>query len=139
MDQVEKVADWLKQVKDNMAESECCDIGVEDTLVQLMENQWALQEKVSDTDGHTRHKNIRIYGVPDNSEASSVTAFVENLIKNQVSKDFGPDCALSIDSAHCSLGPEPPPNTLPRSVIVFFLWFSVKEEIPHGKKGKHPK
>ncbi|CAI5668460.1 unnamed protein product [Oreochromis niloticus] len=110
-----------------MADSERWDIGVKDTLVQLLENQRALQEKVSDMEGRARRKNIRIYGVPENSEGSSVTTFVENLIKNQLGEDFGPDCALGIE--HRTLGPKPPPNAPPRSIIVRFLRFSVKEEI----------
>lgn len=128
-DQVEEMTGRLKHVEDNMADSERWDIGVRDTLVQLLENQRALQEKVSDMEGRARRKNIRIYGVPENSEGSSVTTFVENLIKEHLGEDFGPDRALGIERAHRALGPKPPPNAPPRSIIVRFLRFSVKEEI----------
>lgn len=93
-DQVEEVTGRLKQVEDNMAYSERWYIGVKDTLVKLLENQRALQEKVSDMEGCARRKNIQIYGVPENSAGSSVTTFVENLIKDQLGEDFGPDRAL---------------------------------------------
>ncbi|CAI5689176.1 unnamed protein product [Oreochromis niloticus] len=138
-DQVEEVTGWLKQVEENIADAECCNIGVKDTLVQLLENQWALQEKVSYMEGRARRKNIRIYGVPENSEGSSVTTFVENLIKDWLGKDFGPDRALGIKRAHCALGPKPPPNAPPCSIIVCFLRFAVKEEILHAAwyKGVH--
>lgn len=88
VDQEEEVADQLKQVVDNMADSECWDIGVKYTLVQ---------EKVSDMEAHARHRNFRIYGVPENSEGSSVTAFDESLIKDQI-RGLPP----GIERAHCA-------------------------------------
>lgn len=61
------------------------DIGVKDTLVQLLQKQRSLDYKVSDMEGWARQNNICIYGVPENSEHDTfVTSFVEKLIKTEL-------------------------------------------------------
>ena len=53
-----------------MADMERWDIGVKDALNQLLRDQRALRDKVSDLEGSSRRNNVRIYGVPEDAEGT---------------------------------------------------------------------
>lgn len=129
-EQIDDAREHIKQIEENMEDIERWDIGVKDTLVQLMQKQRSLEEKVSDMEGRARRNNIRIYGVPENLEQeTSVTSFVESLIKTELGGVLGQEYDLGIERAHRALGPKPPASAPPRSIIVRFLRFTVKEEV----------
>ncbi|KAJ8375565.1 hypothetical protein SKAU_G00061450 [Synaphobranchus kaupii] len=67
-----------------MGETEKWDIGFKDTLIQLINNQRALQDKLTDLEGRSRRNNIRIYGVPESAEGTSMHHYVEDLIKTEL-------------------------------------------------------
>lgn len=69
-----------------MADREKWDVGVKEALTQLLSNQRALQDKVTDMEGQARRNNIRIYGVP---QGTSVAAFIENFVKSELGEEFG--------------------------------------------------
>lgn len=119
----------MKQIEDNMAETERWDIGVKDALIQLMQNQHKLHEKVTEMEGRARRNNIRIYGVAEDSEGTSMIAFIEDLIKREFGNDLGQDYNLCIERAHRALGLKPPATAPPRSIVVYFLRFTVKEAV----------
>ncbi|CAL1574303.1 unnamed protein product [Knipowitschia caucasica] len=129
---VSAVEERIQQVEDSMAESERWDIGVKNTLIQLLQSQRALQDKVSDLEGRARRNNIRLYGVPEGSEGTSLVAFIDNLIKSELGGDAPMDRNFGIEGAHRALGPKPPASAPPRSIIVRFLSFSIKETILHA-------
>lgn len=129
--QVEGAVKRVGEMEETMADTERWDIGVKDTLTQLLRNQRSLQEKVSDLEGRSRRNNIRIYGVPEDAEGTSAATFIENLIKSEVGADLGMDSDLGIERAHRALAPKPPASASPRSMVVRFLKFSVKEKILH--------
>lgn len=115
------------------------DIGVKSTLTQLLSSQRALQDKVTEMEGHCRRNKIRIYAVPEEAEGTSATVFVVDMIKSQlgeiIDSSWGSD--LGIQRAHRALAPKPSKNAPPRSIVVHFLRFSVKESLLYAawKKG----
>lgn len=130
-DMIEEVAGRLGGVEESMAGREEWDNVVGDTLIQLLNNQKSLQAKISDLEGRSRRNNIRIYGIPENAEGTSMVCFVENLIQSELG-DIMISCAdksLGIERAHRSLGPQPPPGAPPRSTVVRFSRFIVKEKV----------
>lgn len=129
--QIEGVAKRLGEVEKRMAGKETWDIGVKDALIQLLNNQKSLQTKITDLEGRSRRNNIRIYGIPENAEGSSMPQFVENLIRSELGDiiSLDRDKSLGIERAHRALGPQPPAGASPRSTVVRFLQFSVKEKI----------
>ncbi|KAM9313603.1 uncharacterized protein KZ484_025023 isoform 1-T4 [Pholidichthys leucotaenia] len=128
--QVHDAGERIKQTEENMAELENWNMGVKNTFVQLLQNQWTLEDKISEMEGRARRNNIRIYGVPEDSEQdTSVASFAESFIKKELGDVLGQDCDLGIECAHRALGPKPPASAPPRSIIVHFLRFTVKEEI----------
>lgn len=124
---IEGAVKRVDQLEENMLVMERWDIGVKDTLTQLLTNQRALQDKVTDLEGRSRRNNIRIYGIPEGAEGTSAATFIENFIKTELGDESGR--GLGIERAHRALAPKPPPSAPPRSMVVRFLQFSIKENI----------
>ncbi|KAJ8332654.1 hypothetical protein SKAU_G00424430 [Synaphobranchus kaupii] len=139
--QIEETTRRLGEVEKSMGETEKWDIGVKDTLIQLINNQRALQDKLTDLEGRSRRNNIRIYGVPESAEGTSMHHYVEDLIKTELGDSLGLQQGkeLGIERAHRALAPKPPAGATPRSVVVRFLRFTTKENVLHAawKKNVH--
>ncbi|KAL7859533.1 hypothetical protein SRHO_G00146800 [Serrasalmus rhombeus] len=130
-DTITRIDDTVKrlgEVEESLAETKTWDIGVKDALSQILANQRALQAKVTDLEGRSRRNNIRLYGVLEKAEGSSVVAFVENLIRAELGDStwLNMERDVGIERAHRSLAPQPPNGAPLRSIVVRFLRFSVK-------------
>lgn len=128
---IEGVVECVGEIERSLAVAERWDIGVKDTLTQLLANQRALQDKVTEMEGHSRRNNIRIYGIPAEAEGTSATTFVVDMIKSQLGEAINPNWGsdLGIERAHRALAKKPSKDAPPRSVVVSFLRYSVKESI----------
>lgn len=104
-------------------------LNVEEAVTGLVQLHVKLVDKLTDIESHSRRENIRIYGVPEESEQGSPTIidFVEALLREGLQLDQAEDFA--IERAHRSLGPPPPSGAPPRSILVKFLSFKTKEKI----------
>ncbi|KAJ8272211.1 hypothetical protein COCON_G00110700 [Conger conger] len=138
--QIAGAVERVGRMEEAMADMERWDIGVKDTLTQLLSDQRVLQDKVSDLEGCFRHNNIRIYGVPEDAEGTSAAGFVESLIKSELGDSLGwdRDHDLGIERAHRAFAPKPPAKPPPPSMVVRFHHFSVKEKILHTTWKKQP-
>ena len=81
--QIEGAVKRIDEMEENMADMERWDIGGKDALNQLLRDQRALRDKVSDLEGRSRRNNVRIYGVPEDAEGTSAVTFVDNRIKTE--------------------------------------------------------
>lgn len=69
--------------------------------------------------------------MPEDMEGGDMLKFIEQLIKGLI--DLPPDCNLGIERAHRSLQRKPTnPMDSPRSIVVKFSSFQIKESVPHG-------
>lgn len=104
-------------------------LNVEEAMKELVQFHVKLVDKLTDFESQSRRQNIRIYGVPEESERNSPTfiGFVETLLREGLQLDQAED--FSIERAHRSLGPPPPSGASPRSILVKFLSFKTKEKI----------
>ncbi|RXN13106.1 LINE-1 type transposase domain-containing 1 [Labeo rohita] len=93
-------------------------------LGQSIQMQEHLQERLLDLETRSRRNNIRIFGVPEGSEGNNVKDLVESIIKTELSLS---DLDLKIQRCHRALGPKPPADAYPRSVVVFFLEYRTKD------------
>lgn len=94
----------------------------------LLRREKDLTARYDDLQNRMRRNNMRIYRVPEGSEGRDVRKFVEELIHAVL--DPMPDVSIQIERAHRSLTSEAKkPNDPPRSLIVRFLDFAVKEKI----------
>lgn len=102
----------------------------EDVITAMLKLHIKLEDKVLDLESRSRRENMRIYGVPEGSEKESTTmvSFVENLFREGLEL---PDDVLDlqIERAHRSVGPQPPADAPPRSIIIKFLSFKTKETL----------
>lgn len=89
------------------------DSGIESNLEEA--------SKRIELEGHSRRNNIRIYGIKEGAERTSMTHFVENPIQTELGEGTGPN-KLDIEHAHRALAPL-------RSTFIKFLKYSTKERI----------
>lgn len=103
--------------------------GLEEAMGELLKLQAKLEDKLTDQEGRARRDNIRIHGIEEGSEngSASMMVFVENLFKEKL--ELPRDAELGIERAHRALGPKPPPEAPPRSIVVKFSRNKIKEEI----------
>ena len=92
-----------------------------------MRREAALTDLCDDLQNRMRRNNLRIYQVPEGSEKGDVAGFVKQLIKDTL--QLPPEINVHIERAHRSLGLKPDNTALPRSIIVRFLDYTVKEAV----------
>ncbi|XP_054872349.1 LINE-1 retrotransposable element ORF1 protein isoform X2 [Amphiprion ocellaris] len=144
-DVTKKIQDDLKEFKDEMlqklekqnanideaqtriADLEAACIGMKDTLLSTIKQNMEMRNKLVDLEGRGRRNNLRIYGVPEGKEGKSVQDFVSELLKTHIKLPEG--VQLQIQRAHRALISKPAATATPRSIIVNFLQFQVKEMV----------
>lgn len=101
----------------------------EDVLTEMLKLHVKLDAKITEQESRSRRENIRIYGVPEEAEKESPTmiSFVEKLLRENLNIDDA--TTLEIERAHRALGPRPPQDAQPRSILAKFLSFKTKEMI----------
>lgn len=94
---------------------------VKEVLTRMQKAQLRLQSKITELEGHSRRNNIRIYGIREGAKGTSMTGFVENLIKTNLGASNVIDVDdLGIERAHRALGAKPLETAPPRSTVVRF-------------------
>ena len=116
------------EAENRISELEDRSLQMEEAAIELIQIQEKLEAKILDLEGRSRRENLRFHGIPEGSENSSasVPAFLEELLKSKL--NIPPTLDLNIERAHRSLGPRPPPEAPPRSIIAKFSSFKTKEE-----------
>ena len=101
----------------------------EDVLSQLVKLQVQMEAKLTDLEGHSRCDNIRLHRVKEGAEDNMATMifFVEDLLMKGL--ELPPTTVLHIERAHRSLAPKPPTEAPPRSIVVKFASYRMKEEM----------
>lgn len=122
----------LGEAKDRIEKAEEQIQASEDAALEMLKLHVRLEEKLTEMESHSRRNNLRICGVPEETEKDpdNMLSFVDKLLREglQLSEEV-PD--LQIQRAHCSLGPQPTAGAPPRSIVVKFLSFKVKEMLLH--------
>lgn len=101
----------------------------EDILAEMLKLHNSLDAKITDQENRSRRENIRLYGVTEGAEkqSQSMTSFVEKLLRENL--DIPDDMPLHLERAHRALGPQPPEDAAPRSILVRFLSSKTKENV----------
>ena len=127
----------IEGAEQRIGEIESWNIDVKDALLHSLQQQKILQERLTDQEGRNRQNNIRIFGLAEGAEGSSTTQFIERLLKNELTLPL--DMDLQIQRAHRALMPRPDADKPPRSIIVNFLQYTVKETVlKEAWKKKNP-
>lgn len=117
----------LAEAEQRIAELENWNLEAKEAILQSIKQQKTLQDMVTDQEGRNRRNNIRIFGVQEGAEGSSVMQFIEQLLKNELPSLANTE--LQIQRVHRALLPKPDADKPPRSIVVNFLQFIVKETV----------
>lgn len=125
---MEAATERLEEAEQRIGEVETFDVEMRGVIINMQKTQHALKSKITELEGHSRRNNIRLYGIKEGVEGTSMISFVENLIKTELGESTGLN-ELGIERAHRALGPKPPESAPPRSTVVRFLRYTHKEKI----------
>lgn len=101
----------------------------DEVLAEMITTQEQLQLKLTSLEAYSRRETLRLYGIPEGAESGSqsMVHFVEKLLRENL--NIPASTALQIQRAHRALSPPAPNGSQPRSILVKFLCFTVKEEV----------
>lgn len=124
-----KVNSRMNEAEERIAESEERLQSAEEVMAEMLTLHEQLQLKLIDQEGRSRRENVRIYGIPEGAEGEprQVIPFVEKLLIENL--EFADATELQIERAHRAIAPKPPAGAQPRSLLVKFLSFRVKEQV----------
>lgn len=91
----------------------------------LLQREAELFERCEDLEN--RHR--RLYQVPEGSEGRDMVAFIKKLLPTVLTNLPLTEHDIRIDRAHRALMPKPKENDPPRSIVIKFADFTVKEQI----------
>ena len=117
----------VTEAEQRILELENWNIEAKEALLQSIKQQSILQNMLTDQEGRNRRNNIRIFGLQEGAEGSSTPQFIEQLLKNELPLPTNLD--LQIQRAHRALLPKPDADKPPRSIVVNFLQYTVKEMV----------
>ena len=120
-------ADHMEEAQARIAELEEWQIEAKRQLLNMTTQTQGMQEKMTDLEGRSRRNNIRIFGIPEGTEENSASKFLERFLITEL--ELPNDTQLQIQRAHRALAQKPPPDKPPRSMVVNFLQFEIKEMV----------
>lgn len=117
----------VDEAEQRVAEPEERSLDLEDSLRQMQQKQEIMQIKVTDLEARSRRNNIRVYGIPEGEEENNMTGFMDKLLKSELATPGELD--LKIQRCHRALGPRPPREAPPRSIVINFQVYKTKDLI----------
>ena len=134
--EVRAAEERVSGMEERIREMEEGEIDVMAELTRLGAENENLRAKVTDIEARSRRSNLRCFGVEEGAEKENVTEFMTELIKREF--DSLREVDLGIQRCHRALGPIPGVGATPRSIVMFFQDFRIKERVltEAWKKGK---
>lgn len=117
----------LTEAEQRVEELESANTDLRDALLHSIRQQKTLQTHVTDLEGRSRRNNVRIYGIKEGSEGTSMATFINDFLKMELT--FDADIDLQIQRAHRSLGPKPTDDNISRSILVNFQTYDTKDKV----------
>lgn len=119
----------LNEVESRVSENEDKLQNTDEILSELISTHEKMHLKMTSLEAYSRRETLRIFGVPEGAESGSqsIAHFVEKLLRDNL--NIPPTMELQIQRAHRALASPPPDGSRPRSILVKFLCFTVKEEV----------
>lgn len=117
----------VEEAEQRVAELEECNLDLQDSLRQMQQKQEIMQIKVTDLEARSRRNNIRVYGIPEGEEENNMMDFVDKLLKSELATPGELD--LKIQRCHRALGPRPPWEAPPHSIVINYQEYKTKDLI----------
>lgn len=126
---IKKIDKRMEEAEERIESVETRVQSSEEVLTELVKLQTQTEAKLMDLEGRSRRENVRIHGVKEGAEeeAASVTTFVEDLLMTGL--ELPASMELNVERAHRALAAKPPAGAPPRSFVVKFSSYRVKEEV----------
>lgn len=105
-----------------------------------MQEQKILADKLDNLESRSRRNSVWVYGIPEEAESKSdsVVQFMDKWLR----EEFSINSDLQIQRARRALAPKPKSGQPPRSIVINFQQFTVKEMILKKgweKENNHPR
>lgn len=123
----QSTAERVNEMEKRIADLQEWAMNVRDAVGNTLKVQENLQAKLSDLKGRSPCNNLRIYRMPEGCEGSNVMEFVAEFIKSELI--CLQDIDLHIQRAHRALVSKPSQEEQPRSLVISFLEYRVKEMV----------
>lgn len=123
---LQEITKRVEETEQRVADVEEQGAEIGELLSRTLEIQQSIQTQLTDLEARSRRNNIRIHGIPEGSEGDDIQDFVEKFIKSELSP---PDDRLGIQRCHRFLGSRPPQGSSPRSIIIYFQEYKMKEMV----------
>lgn len=117
----------LNSAEERVSNTEDRSIRQERALAYLLKKDAMLTAKQDDLENRMRRNNLRLYGIKEDSEGREIIPFVTDFLKTALKLPEGTD--ICIERAHRATAPKPKAAAPPRSIIVRFLDFRVKQVV----------
>ncbi|CAI5638889.1 unnamed protein product [Oreochromis niloticus] len=101
---------------------------LESMCAALREDNNQLKNKVTNLESRSRRQNIRVLGLPEDTESGRPTHFFSNLLCELLGKEIL-QSPPELDRAHRSLAVKPPAGRPPRPVIIRLHRYQIKDLI----------
>lgn len=118
-------------------EMEQWSLEVNKTLTELLEERQRMMDKLDDVVQRSKRNNIRVFQLSEEATPAEGETMVQ-FMTDWLRKEFSIDTDLGIQQAHRALGPKRKPDEPPRSVIINFQRFDVKEMVLAKAWAKSP-
>ncbi len=117
----------ITKAQARIAELEECNTEARDMLTKLTKQTCQMQDKLTDLEARFLRNNVWIFGLPEDAEGSSISDYLDRLLKKELELPEGAD--LQIQCAHRAITSKPGPSGALRAVVVNFLKFETKEMV----------
>ena len=126
---INKIYKRVEETEEHIDAAETRIQSSEEVLAELVKLQAQTEAKFMDLEGRSRRENVRLYGVKEGAEegTATMTKFVEDLLIKGL--ELPSSTSLNIERAHRALNTKPPAEAPPRSIVVKFSSFKMKEEV----------
>lgn len=132
--EVTECTERLSQAEVRLSTVEDEQVDLKAVAESLQRGTKLLEKKMIDLEMRSRLNNLRLVGIPENSEGSDMCGFLENWLPDAL--DLNPlRSPLVLERAH-RVGPRRDPDAPPRAVIMRFLNYKQKEMVFRAAKSK---
>lgn len=125
--QIDALDERLSAVETRVSNTEDRSLRQERALAYLLSKEAKLAARQDDMENRLRRNNIRLYGIPEDAEGKEMIPFIINFFKSSLK--LRDDMNIGLERAHRATTPKPKPAAPPRSIIVRFLDFHVKQKV----------
>lgn len=123
------VTQRVEETDQRVADIEEVNAEVYDGLERALYLQKELQSRVTELEARSHRNKIRIHGITEDSEGTNIQLFMENFLKSKLPLA---NTTLNIQCCHRSLRSKPLPGANPRSIVMCFLEYTMKEKVLRG-------